>query len=490
MSADANVFRWAIRRFFSKTELDSGALDSRYFAESEFIATSAGAGDAGKPVKLNGSGLLDATMLTGSLTGYALLAGRSGGQTLNGGTAANEDLILQGTSNATRTSSYVILQPTAGSVGVGTSTPDGLQVNAAVTETAAGAANVRMGVIGGAPRIMLEIAAGTQWGVDNFSGTLRFLNPGSVRATLDTSGNFNATGTITQNSVAVVTTTGTQTLTNKTLTTPIISQISNTGTLTLPTSTDTLVGRATTDTLTNKTLTSPTINSATLGTAVSITGTTTITGSVSETALSSDNVRIGVISGTPRIMLEDNGATQWGIDNSSGTLRFLNPGSVRATLDGSGNFTPSGTVTTATLYGSSAANGDLTIHGTSDSTRTTSYVIVQPSGGQTIVGASSPLVTHPFEVQANNYAITLNPGFGSATNYISSYTNWPYSGAEAPLAFFGSRVFVDGDNFGIKTAKTPTGSGTGTAGMIAWDTSYIYVCTATNTWKRAALSSF
>jgi len=46
----------------------------------------------------------------------------------------------------------------------------------------------------------------------------------------------------------------TDTLTNKTLTSPIISSISNTGTLTLPTSTDTLVGRATTDTLTNKTI--------------------------------------------------------------------------------------------------------------------------------------------------------------------------------------------------------------------------------------------
>jgi hypothetical protein len=46
----------------------------------------------------------------------------------------------------------------------------------------------------------------------------------------------------------------TQTLTNKTLTTPVISSISNTGTVTLPTSTDTLVGRATTDTLTNKSI--------------------------------------------------------------------------------------------------------------------------------------------------------------------------------------------------------------------------------------------
>jgi|11BtaG_2_1085332.scaffolds.fasta_scaffold02448_5 hypothetical protein len=52
----------------------------------------------------------------------------------------------------------------------------------------------------------------------------------------------------------VATLTGSQTLTNKTLTTPVISSISNTGTLTLPTSNDTLVGRATTDTLTNKTI--------------------------------------------------------------------------------------------------------------------------------------------------------------------------------------------------------------------------------------------
>lgn len=51
----------------------------------------------------------------------------------------------------------------------------------------------------------------------------------------------------------------TDTLTNKTLTSPVISTIVNTGTLTLPTVTDTLVARTTTDTLTNKTLTLPTI---------------------------------------------------------------------------------------------------------------------------------------------------------------------------------------------------------------------------------------
>jgi len=78
-------------------------------------------------------------------------------------------------------------------------------------------------------------------------------------AGIDTTGDTNTIDVSIDSTV--VTKTGTQTLTNKTLTTPIISSISNTGTLTLPTATDTLVGRTTTDTLTNKTLTTPRISS-------------------------------------------------------------------------------------------------------------------------------------------------------------------------------------------------------------------------------------
>jgi hypothetical protein len=63
-------------------------------------------------------------------------------------------------------------------------------------------------------------------------------------------------------SAPIITTTSTNTLTNKTLTAPIISTISNTGTLTLPTTTDTLVGRATTDTLTNKNIGAMTLSGA------------------------------------------------------------------------------------------------------------------------------------------------------------------------------------------------------------------------------------
>jgi hypothetical protein len=77
------------------------------------------------------------------------------------------------------------------------------------------------------------------------------------------------TGKVKVNAIEVATISGAQTFTNKTLTAPVISSIVNTGTLTLPTSTDTLVGRATTDTLTNKTLTAPTLTTPALGTPAS-----------------------------------------------------------------------------------------------------------------------------------------------------------------------------------------------------------------------------
>lgn len=46
---------------------------------------------------------------------------------------------------------------------------------------------------------------------------------------------------------------------------------------------------------------------------------------------------------------------------------------------------------------------------------------------------------------------------------------------------------TEGDTFGIDTAKTPSSaSDTGTTGQIAWDSTYFYICVATDTWQRVA----
>jgi hypothetical protein len=91
--------------------------------------------------------------------------------------------------------------------------------------------------------------------------------------------------------------TGTETLTNKTLTTPIFSSIFNGGTLTLPTGPDTLVGRASTDTLTNKTLTLPVISSiSNSGTLTLPTGPDTLVGRATTDTLTNKTLTLPVIS--------------------------------------------------------------------------------------------------------------------------------------------------------------------------------------------------
>jgi hypothetical protein len=73
---------------------------------------------------INSLGNLNVNDTAGTLTNYAYLHGRSGGQVLTGGTQANDDLILNGTSSSTKTSSYVLIQPDKGNVGINISTKE------------------------------------------------------------------------------------------------------------------------------------------------------------------------------------------------------------------------------------------------------------------------------------------------------------------------------------------------------------------------------
>lgn len=48
----------------------------------------------------------------------------------------------------------------------------------------------------------------------------------------------------------------------------------------------------------------------------------------------------------------------------------------------------------------------------------------------------------------------------------------------------------DLNNVPVKALVPETASSTGSVGQVAWDTDYFYVCVATNTWKRTALSTW
>lgn len=60
-------------------------------------------------------------------------------------------------------------------------------------------------------------------------------------------------------------------------------------------------------------------------------------------------------------------------------------------------------------------------------------------------------------------------------------------GTTSPTA----KLDVNSDTVRVRTSKTPaSASATGNAGDICWDADYVYVCVATNTWKRSALSTW
>lgn len=98
--------------------------------------------------------------------------------------------------------------------------------------------------------------------------------------------------------------------------------------------------------------------------------------------------------------------------------------------------------------------------------------------------------SNAFNIQSNisglNFEITTLNGttytqalfINSSSGKVGVFTNAP----QATLDVNGS--------FRIAASTPSSSSATGAAGQIAWDANYVYVCTSTNTWKRAALSTW
>jgi len=75
-------------------------------------------------------------------------------------------------------------------------------------------------------------------------------------------------------------------------------------------------------------------------------------------------------------------------------------------------------------------------------------------------------------------------GSNSFTHYFNGNTGIGI-GTNVPTC----NMDIGGDKIRIRTSKTPSSkTDTGNAGDIAWDSNYIYICVATNQWKRVAIT--
>jgi hypothetical protein len=134
------------------------------------------------------------------------------------------------------------------------------------------------------------------------------------------------------------------------------------------------------------------------------------------------------------------------------------------------------------------ASGQVACYATTASNNTSSGALVV-SGG---VGVAK-------SINAGESGSTHNFTGGDGGSGSTIFAIKDNAGANKVLVSGVGAVAIDGslsittssNAFRITTAQTPaSASATGTSGTICWDTSYIYVCTATNTWKRVAISTW
>ncbi len=71
-----------------------------------------------------------------------------------------------------------------------------------------------------------------------------------------------------------------------------------------------------------------------------------------------------------------------------------------------------------------------------------------------------------------------------ATCYIAEDDSLSHSSSDAHV------LLVDGDTLRLATNKTPASNDPGYPGEICKDANYIYVCVATDSWKRVALGTY
>jgi hypothetical protein len=167
---------------------------------------------------------------------------------------------------------------------------------------------------------------------------------------------------------------------------------------------------------------------------------------------------------------------------------------LKGTLNSTGSINFTGASGTSVNIGTAIVSGAITIGKTNG---TGTITLGQSTATQTVnihcgaLGAGSKTLN--LGTLATGGTTTINIGVATGTKTINigtgSTTN-PSTidiGSGTPA---NSKVTLNGTVILSRTATPASATAAGVQGTISWDANYIYICTATNTWKRTAITTW
>lgn len=221
-----------------------------------------------------------------------------------------------------------------------------------------------------------------------------------------------------------------------------------------------------------------------------------------------NNGNIGIATLSPEKMLDVNGEVRGTkIFNASGELTGTTYSSQWSTY---GNYIANANSSNVGIGTTSPSDAKLQVVLTNDTYETVPLVLQNHAGGggtavRMILACTSNvaantngradfLVTRQGADDSADLNILLSPGnLDSPTSklYIAGASGAIGIGTVSPTISGTGKLDMNADTFRLRTARTPANAGdTGNAGEICWDSGYIYVCVANNSWKRAAIGAW
>jgi hypothetical protein len=179
---------------------------------------------------------------------------------------------------------------------------------------------------------------------------------------------------------------------------------------------------------------------------------------------------------------------------TSGALRVTGGVGVVGAINVGGAATFAGAVTAGGLV--SITKNDSILSLTSATGTSANYATFNNTGGTHYIGTDSSAGGSFFSGASTAYSmvVTAQSGrdlfIGSGAKFIKmAHTTGDLTFPNGTATFAGA-VTVAGTVIHTLSATPASASAAGTVGTMSWDANYIYICTATNTWKRVAIATW